>query len=428
MRRALVGLWVIGVAALLGAFVLDRHLQAAPDDWATPVRIGPFERRWQVAATLRLATKPVVARLLDGHGIATTQGRLTLRREPSGVLRATCAPCVIRSSALGGAPLRLTAVAIDLTHAEGDDYAGRAWLGRSAGALPVTWRARFDARGLVVDANASALPIASLLEAIEPRLPELDRARIAGTLSFTLRYGGDPSRGGDELASRLRIEPRIDGFTVTGLGTEVLLGAAPPERCGPATAPLRGWLPVAVVAAEDQAFFSHAGVDVDTVRTALLTNVANGTIVGGSSLTQQLAKLIYTGDRRDPARKLREMLYAADMERALGKGRILQLYLAIAPWGAGLCGAERASQHYFGKPAARLDPLEAAWLAGLLRNPDAALEAMADDRAIDVRRTGWVLSQMRPMAPWRRAYWSARVVELRPAGALPSAAKPSTSR
>ena len=58
------------------------------------------------------------------------------------------------------------------------------------------------------------------------------------------------------------------------------------------------------------------------------------------------------------------------MERTLGKARILQLYLALAPWGDGVCGAERAAQVYLGKSASKVGPVSAAWLVSLLRNPD----------------------------------------------------------
>jgi membrane carboxypeptidase/penicillin-binding protein PbpC len=104
------------------------------------------------------------------------------------------------------------------------------------------------------------------------------------------------------------------------------------------------------------------------------------------------------------------------MERTLGKARILQLYLALAPWGGDACGAEQAAHRYLGKPAAAVNPLEAAWLAGLLRNPDRDLGHLADRGAIDRERTAWVLAQMRPMAARRRAYWLARVDEYRPQG------------
>jgi hypothetical protein len=429
MRRALAALWVLGLVTACAAFAIDRHLQAGPDEWATTVRIGALERRWQVAAAMRLATRPGIARLLGLHPVRTAAlGTWRVQARAGGGVRASCTPCVLQPRALGAAPLRLSSLWIDIEQRDGDDYAGRMWLGQGDDALPVAWRARFDARGLVIEAQATALPVATLLEAVEPRLPELARAHIEGTLSFTLRYGGDPSRGVADVASRVSFEPRIDGFTVAGLGTEALLGAKPPERCGPALAPLRGWVPMAVLAAEDQAFFTHTGIDPRRLQVALRTNAATGSIVGGSTLTQQLAKLLYTGDRREPVRKLREMLYAAEMERTLGKARILQLYLAIAPWGSGLCGAEQASRRYFGKPAARLDPLQAAWLAGLLRNPDAGLLALEANGGIDARHTRWVLSQMRPMAPWRKAYWSARADDLAPSAALPSAPKPSTNR
>ena len=95
---------------------------------------------------------------------------------------------------------------------------------------------------------------------------------------------------------------------------------------------------------------------------------------GGSTLTQQLAKLTLTGDERSATRKLRELLYAVEMERTLGKARILQLYLAVAPWGDGVCGAERAAQVYLGKSAAKVGPVSAAWLVSLLRNPEAQLQ------------------------------------------------------
>jgi membrane peptidoglycan carboxypeptidase len=84
-------------------------------------------------------------------------------------------------------------------------------------------------------------------------------------------------------------------------------------------------------------------------------------------------------------RKLRELLYAVELERTLGKPRILALYLAVAPWGDGVCGAAQAARRRFGKPARELDPIEAAWLATLLRDPNAA---------VDPARLAWVLKGM----------------------------------
>ena len=125
---------------------------------------------------------------------------------------------------------------------------------------------------------------------------------------------------------------------------------------------------------------------------------------GGSTLTQQLAKFTITGDDRSATRKLRELLYAVEMERTLGKARILQLYLALAPWGDGVCGAERAAQVYLGKSASKVGPVSAAWLVSLLRNPDAQLQRATRTREIDRERIKQIVAGMRPMSR-RSARW-----------------------
>lgn len=123
---------------------------------------------------------------------------------------------------------------------------------------------------------------------------------------------------------------------------------------------------------------------------------------GASTLSQQLAKLLYTGDERTLARKLRELLYAVEPDRTLGKPRVLMPYLSIAPWGDGLCGAQAASLRHFGKRASALAPLEAAWLASLLRNSDAELRRAAHSQAADLPRMNAILAGMRPLPRSRR--------------------------
>jgi membrane peptidoglycan carboxypeptidase len=191
---------------------------------------------------------------------------------------------------------------------------------------------------------------------------------------------------------------------VYGLGTEALQGALPPARCGPAPALIEGWLPHAVVAAEDQRFHQHPGYDLAEWLAAWQHNTAHrgGAPLGASTLTQQLAKLLFTGGERSSTRKLREWLYAVEMERTLGKGRILQLYLAAAPWGDGVCGAEAAARQHLGRPTARLTPREAAWLASLLHNPDRALQRWRDSASIDTERAAFVLNGMARLPPARK--------------------------
>ncbi len=157
------------------------------------------------------------------------------------------------------------------------------------------------------------------------------------------------------------------------------------------------------------------GYDLAEMLAALRHNAdASGDWRGGSTLTQQLAKLAFTGDDRSASRKLRELLYAVEMERTLGKGRILQLYLALAPWGDGVCGAERAAQVYLGKPAARLGPVSSAWLVSLLRNPDAQLHSWADERRIHRDRVREILTGMRPMSAAQRALALTQVEDWQP--------------
>jgi hypothetical protein len=158
-----------------------------------------------------------------------------------------------------------------------------------------------------------------------------------------------------------------------------------------------------VIAAEDQHFYEHAGFDPSAIAAWLSLNAERGSIVGGAStITQQLAKLLYVGDERTHVRKLRELLYAVEMERTLGKAHILDLYLAIVPWGPGICGADAAAGHYFGKEVDDLTVAEAAWMAGMLRNPQRA----AEDPAGHVERALWVVDGMTrfPRAQRRSAH------------------------
>jgi membrane peptidoglycan carboxypeptidase len=107
-------------------------------------------------------------------------------------------------------------------------------------------------------------------------------------------------------------------------------------------------------------------------------------------------------------RKLRELLYAIEMERTLGKARILELYLNTVDWGPGLCGARGAARAYFGKPPARLTALEAAWLAGVLRNPHAAWDQQFQARQPDRERAIQVLMQMRDWPKRERERFAAQ--------------------
>jgi monofunctional glycosyltransferase len=130
------------------------------------------------------------------------------------------------------------------------------------------------------------------------------------------------------------------------------------------------YLRAAVIYAEDAHFYSHEGVDWDALEKAVETNLDRGELgVGGSTITQQLAKNLYLSPSRSLFRKLREMLIAFSLEDNLSKQRILEIYLNIAEWGDGVFGAEAAARKWFHKTAQALTPAEAARLAIALPNP-----------------------------------------------------------
>ena len=126
----------------------------------------------------------------------------------------------------------------------------------------------------------------------------------------------------------------------------------------------------AVVAAEDRRFFSHRGIDWYAIGRAAVADVKAGEIVqGGSTITQQLVKSLYTGGERNWERKAREALLAIRLERAHPKEEILARYLNTVYLGESTFGVEAASQGYFRKPARDLTLSEAALLAGVIPAP-----------------------------------------------------------
>ena len=154
----------------------------------------------------------------------------------------------------------------------------------------------------------------------------------------------------------------------------------------------------AVIASEDAGFAEHSGVEWDALEKAwernqkaeaslerqneqLQRRAAAGAragqaapartpkLVGGSTITQQLAKNLFLGGERSLARKGQEFVITWFLERLLGKRRILEIYLNNVEWGDGVFGAEAAARHYFRVPAASLSAAQAARLAVMLPAP-----------------------------------------------------------
>jgi hypothetical protein len=413
------------------ATVLWSIVRPAPGEWTETVRWGRWQRDVSMPTLLRMATHPFTLELLQGRRIDTGFGPVRWAADAKpGTWHITCAPCAFERRELGHERIVLPRVVVTLERDLQMKLHGTFVLGDAPNAVHGRWNARVEADGMTLKFELPDTPLAHTFALFGSAVPEAARAQIDGTIGLTARL---------RLPAReLTLKPRIEGFRVAGLGTEALLGARPAcgadRTAGTLGASFGVWLPRAVIAAEDQRFHDHAGYDLTEIVAAWSGNARaarsedgdrsdpgephDAGVVrprGASTLSQQLAKLLYTGDRTSPARKLRELLYAVELDRTLGKARVLDLYLSIAPWGDGACGAQAAALHLLGKPAPALTPLEAAWLASLLRNPNAALAHLARGGGVDERRVAGILTAMRPMAAARRAAALEELPQWRPA-------------
>ena len=152
----------------------------------------------------------------------------------------------------------------------------------------------------------------------------------------------------------------------------------------------------AVVAAEDQRFWKHDGVDYLGIVRAAMANWSAGRIrQGASTVTQQLARNSFDLKERTYRRKLLEITLAHRIEERFSKEKIMELYLNRVYFGGGLYGAEAAARGYFGVPAAELSASQAAVLAGLLKSPN-SLSPWTNVEASRANRD-YVLKQMRDL-------------------------------
>lgn len=154
-------------------------------------------------------------------------------------------------------------------------------------------------------------------------------------------------------------------------------------------------LGAAVIAAEDQNFAEHFGFDWQAIEKAVQHNEHSRRKRGASTLSQQTAKNLFLWNSRSWTRKGLEAWFTLLIEADWPKRRILEVYLNIVEFGDGIYGAEAAARTYFGKPAARLTPSEAALLAAVLPNPR-KFRANAPSEYLRGRQA-WILNQMRQL-------------------------------
>lgn len=225
--------------------------------------------------------------------------------------------------------------------------------------------------------------------------------------------------------SRLKRWSRRAGFAVLGFVVASFLLVLPLRWFEPATSAfmllddsgrdplLHDWVAwselgtsvaLAVVAAEDQRFADHLGVDLVAIRKAVDEQGQRGYLRGASTISQQTAKNLFLWQGRSFLRKGLEAWLTIVVEICLPKRRILEIYLNIAEFGPGIYGVGAASRYYFGRSPARLSGSQAALLAAVLPNPRRLRVDAPSDYVRE--RQAWILENMRRL---QREGWIIRI-------------------
>ncbi len=233
----------------------------------------------------------------------------------------------------------------------------------------------------------------------------LDFAQLLGTSGLAVPEGLGMTPGGSHDLGSATIDVRVRGrpSDPASLSVSQKINLRPPRQMPPAIARLRGDFtfspddgpgphhPIDVssaspdfialrdvpplfvrtlLLAEDTGFYGHRGIDLRELPTALLTNWSRGGAArGASTITQQLAKNLFLSRDKQLGRKLQELAITFLLESALGKDRILEIYLNIIEWGPDLRGLRPAARSYFGREPKGLTPAEMAFLVEIIPAP-----------------------------------------------------------
>jgi penicillin-binding protein 1A len=172
------------------------------------------------------------------------------------------------------------------------------------------------------------------------------------------------------LSSLQQVKVGQNSFVYAADGT--LLGSIPADqnREPVPLVKMSHWLPTATIAIEDKRFYQHGGIDYVGIIRALWSDVSAGRVVqGGSTITQQLVRNLYTGSQRTFQRKIKEACLAIKLADKLPKQKILEEYLNTVYYGNHAYGVQAAAETYFSKPASELNLRQAALIAGLPQAP-----------------------------------------------------------
>jgi hypothetical protein len=343
------------------------------------------------------------ARGLPLGAAATATGTITFGADAAGAratVRVDVDGVTIDSPAVARRPIGGLAASVD-----GElGWSGGAAIARGLGVRVGKLRLVFDgsaAPGGAFDVTASLPKIAcaDLLSSLPHALvPHLDGFKVDGEIAGRVQLSGDVDDAGTlaldvngdngcharadaplaDVASLARADaPALVGHTVDGRPLP-LVAKSPSWRALDSLPPT---LVRAFLVAEDGRFFVHHGFDVDRIGHALAADLDAGRFDrGASTITQQVAKNLWTGGERTLGRKLEEAVLTWRLEQVLDKHRILELYLNLVELGPGVYGIQDASERYFGKVPEELSPDEAAQLAALLPAPRRGMDAFWQKR------------------------------------------------
>jgi len=218
---------------------------------------------------------------------------------------------------------------------------------------------------------------------------------------------------------QLAIPKRPPNIAILGVDGSLLANRGDTGGAAVRLQDLPPYLPKAFVAIEDRRFYSHWGVDpVGVVRALVRNATGHGTMQGGSTLTQQLAKNLFLTQERTFSRKIQEAILALWLEHKYSKDQILELYLNRVYFGSGAYGVDAAALKYFGHNAKAASLPEAAMLAGLMKAPTKL--APNHNEAAAIERAAQVIAAMAQEGHITEA--QAKVALARPAQLAPSRA------
>jgi len=267
--------------------------------------------------------------------------------------------------------------------------------------------------GARLDARLPEVDCAGALAALPaPLRGPIDGLDLTGTLGGRAKIGFDAAHPDEtrldlELGvgcgvlrddSAARVDLLLGRYVHTlPTGAERALDTSDPDFVPLASLP--EYVPAAFIAAEDARFYSHHGFDAEQLRRSFAVDMSAGKIErGGSTISQQLVKNLYLGRERTLARKLTEAILTWRLEARVPKARILEAYLNVIELGDGVYGIGPAAERWFGKPAAKLTPAEAAYLAAVTAAPgtaEARLRATGRPDGEALRRAQIVLAALR---------------------------------